>query len=292
MGFDVEKVSMGIGPSLFKSKFKGIYFVIRMLPIGGYSKINDIDRECSGRRELIFLSAKRILIYLSGPLMNVILAFILFSLMTISFGGIPIIEATANRFTTENNIQGRELITQIDGIYVKFNEDKHKNIERNITIKHNDGTTKEINIEKYRTSSKTTLNTLGLRLKRDSIYNRIHNGKTAIKNLFNGFSNMLKELIITNNIEDLDNRNNQSTDVLSMQDMGRSNSLLLYAGLYNFAVMLVNLIPLPILDGGRVFISVCEMIIGQSINKKFMNLILWLSIVFGVIVEIYLRFVY
>ena len=39
----------------------------------------------------------------------------------------------------------------------------------------------------------------------------------------------------------------------------------------------MNLIPIPVFDGGRVVLTIVEMIIGHRINKKVENIILYIG---------------
>jgi len=55
--------------------------------------------------------------------------------------------------------------------------------------------------------------------------------------------------------------------------LGIKNYLLLI-GLMSLNIGIFNAIPLPALDGGRVFLLLIEMIIRRPINKKFENAVI------------------
>lgn len=287
LGFDVKEISTGYGYSLFKFNFKDIIFNIRMIPLGGYSRIEDIDEEGKNKKENRILSFKKIIIYLSGPLSDLILAFILFAMVNISFSGIEIDDIQKNQFTGENNIEKGYRISRIDNETVKLNESKDRTVQNTITIINNKDQKEIIPID-----SPKTLEALGIELKNDSINTRINNSIDGINNLNKGFINLFSNILKGNNIDD----NKQAKDSMSNQlkisnekAQGRLNGFLLFFGLFNYAVMIINLIPLPVLDGGRILISIIELIYGRYINGKFINIIMWLSIFILLFVEIYLR---
>ena len=82
-GVLVHEFSIGMGPKLFSRKGKETVYSLRLLPIGGYVKLegeNTLEQEhdVSDPRSFINLHPlKRIIVLCAGAFMNVLLGFIL-----------------------------------------------------------------------------------------------------------------------------------------------------------------------------------------------------------------------
>lgn len=91
MGVFVEEFSIGMGPALFKHKTKkNLLFSVRALPIGGYCKMKGEEQEEGVIPEDDSFTGKkpwrRALIVAAGPVMNFILAFILAMVLNFAYG--------------------------------------------------------------------------------------------------------------------------------------------------------------------------------------------------------------
>lgn len=83
-GVRVERFAVGFGPALLKIKRKETEFLICLFPLGGYVKLaGDSRAECRGARDEFLSKAAGIKarIVFAGPLFNYLLAFILMWLM-------------------------------------------------------------------------------------------------------------------------------------------------------------------------------------------------------------------
>ena len=91
LGLRVEAFSIGFGTALWKKKINGVEYRISAIPLGGYVSIPDVDPEgtkaLEGSREKVKVEGeqrkvripawKEILVAVAGPLMNVVLAAVL-----------------------------------------------------------------------------------------------------------------------------------------------------------------------------------------------------------------------
>jgi regulator of sigma E protease len=93
VGIHVEEFSVGFGPSLFKvcSRGRGTTYSLRLIPLGGFVRMAGMER---GDEHPQGFSKKplrdRIAVISAGPLMNFLLAVVLF-ILTFSFIGIPVL---------------------------------------------------------------------------------------------------------------------------------------------------------------------------------------------------------
>ena len=86
-GIYAEEFSIGMGPRLLKISGKETVYSLRALPIGGYVRFLGEDEDSSDPRA--FNNAKvwkRFLVIISGPIMNLLLAVLLLSIAYLSFG--------------------------------------------------------------------------------------------------------------------------------------------------------------------------------------------------------------
>ncbi len=87
IGVKVEKFSLGFGPKIvgFKGRNDGTEYLISLLPLGGYVKLKGENPGEELKNDLSeFTSRKvgdRVKIVVAGPVMNIILAFLLFPLV-------------------------------------------------------------------------------------------------------------------------------------------------------------------------------------------------------------------
>jgi len=128
-GIKVERFSIGYGPGL-KFKIKGIEFKLSVIPLGGYCKFKgqeDFGTGQSNKEPDDFYSRPtwaRLLTVLAGPVFNIIIAIILFTILFL----FPT-QQLANRTIVVNNTNspielktGDEII-KINGKEVKYSED-------------------------------------------------------------------------------------------------------------------------------------------------------------------------
>ncbi len=89
-GAKVDRFAVGFGKVLFSYKWHDTEYCLCALPLGGFVKIRgmDFEEELTGAEwEYLQLPAwRRILIVLAGPMMNIVLAFLIYILIYFSFG--------------------------------------------------------------------------------------------------------------------------------------------------------------------------------------------------------------
>lgn len=86
-GIRVEKFSIGFGPVLFGRKFGETEFAFSLLPLGGFVKLaGETPEEAQGQSwEFQSKSAlQKLAVVVAGPLMNALLAFVLFTLVFVT----------------------------------------------------------------------------------------------------------------------------------------------------------------------------------------------------------------
>lgn len=102
LGLRVERFSLGFGPALWKKTIRGVEYRISAIPLGGYVSIPDVDPEgtkalqgdkTTGRALSNCTPGKELLVAVAGPLMNIVLAVVLAVVLSLipsaKFGELP-----------------------------------------------------------------------------------------------------------------------------------------------------------------------------------------------------------
>ena len=104
LGFKVEAFSIGFGPAIWKKTWRGVEYRISLIPLGGYVSIPDVDPEGtkaiegakpSSQVKKVHPAWKELLVAVAGPAMNIVLAVVLALVLSLApgarFGQIPAI---------------------------------------------------------------------------------------------------------------------------------------------------------------------------------------------------------
>lgn len=309
--------SIGFGPKIFSFKYKDTYYSLRLIPLGGYvSMAGEVDednnefkdREIPYENTLAGISKiKKIVILLAGVFMNFLLSYIIFSLILLHNGKHALPQQPIITKVVEN------YPADIAGI-------KSGDLIKKITF--NDGTVLN-NIKNY----DDILIFAGVK-EGETIFNILRNNEeltfkiTPIKenerNIY-GFSFKEKEVIpitITNTwIYGFDYmfrflKNMFTTVVNLFKGIGLSDvsgpigivqasssvikngfkSYMFFVALISLNIGLMNLLPIPAVDGGRVLLTLIEIIINKKLNKKFEYYAIGISMLLLIILTIIVTF--
>ncbi len=136
-GVRVEEFSLGFGPQLFAKKIHDTKYSLNLIPLGGYVKMaGDNLVECKGRKDEYFSKSPgvRFQIIFCGPLLNYILGFLFFWL--ILFVGYPTLTAKVGGLIDGYGAQAagikiEDKIIAINGQEVNSWEDLQNQIQQN-----------------------------------------------------------------------------------------------------------------------------------------------------------------
>jgi regulator of sigma E protease len=284
----VNEFSIGMGPALFKKKTSETLYCLRALPIGGYVAME--DEQTDGAKGGTFDSKpvyQRALILCAGGFMNLLLGFILLCII-LSQGliGTPVISqfssgASSHKTGLEQGdriiaVNGNKIYTQTDLSFFVMND---KDGIMDMTVLR-DGKTKVLRSVKFASYKK--------------------NGSTVIKYDFSiigvkpNFSNIMKysfletgsmARIVLVSLKDLITFNLDLSELSGpvgivglMSDTAKaSESTADYSGLFTIQALITinlgvfNLLPLPALDGGKLFFVLLEGITRKKASKKLLQ---------------------
>lgn len=294
-GVGVEKFSLGFGPRLLGKKIGITDYRLSLVPLGGYVKMvgEEPDEELSA--ELVPLSfthkhvLKRMLIVFAGPLFNILLAVLVFFIIALT-SGIMILKPSVGLVKEGSpayaaGFQKGDLITAIDGHAVDTWE------EMADRITHSNGKTLEMVVVRPEgevilrvTPELTTAkNLLGEDIKRYVIgIGTAAETYSRELNLFQAAAESLRQTydivelmviivakLLTGDIS-IDTVGGPIMIAQMAGDQAKAgiSSLFQFIAVISVNLAVINLLPIPVLDGGHLLFFLMEAIKGRPINLK------------------------
>ena len=140
-GVQVNEFSMFMGPAIFKKQIGETLYSIRCIPIGGYCAMEGEDGQSENPRSFGNASWwKRLIILVAGSFMNFVAGFVIFSIIFLPGNQIvePVISEFADCciFNHDAGLQVGDKILEIDGEKIYFNNDISMILELNPTVSH------------------------------------------------------------------------------------------------------------------------------------------------------------
>ena len=293
-----HEFSFGFGPKLISKQGKETVYSIRAFPFGGFVRMAgeeklEGDVDVPQERTLNGISPyKRIIIMLSGIGMNIILAITFFAILLTMIGYYvkfpePVIaEVTANSPAQEAGVLAGDKIIQVtfsDGVVIKpdtfstivqylqaYNDEAYYILERNnqqLTVTM----TPEYDQQQDRYMLGISMNDI-LYLPVTSV-NAIYYGGIYTMDMAKEIFSSLGNLIQGRGLKNLSG----PVAIFQMTGETMSSAESLKEGVFYFLnivaflslnVGIFNLMPIPMLDGGRVMLTTIEIIIGKPLNKN------------------------
>lgn len=279
-GIRVDEFSLGLGPTLFGKEFWGTKFSLKLLPFGGACMMGEDDAEDMSEGSFNSKSVwARISVIAAGPAFNLILGWILCIIMVAWIGyRAPVITGVEEGYSAaEQGMQAGDLITAINGKRVHlWNEVSLYN------LMNLDGDMTEITYE--RDGEETTVLVEPRALESDSykrmgisgpaemtkagILGSVRYGFYTVKYWVDYTFECLK-MLVTGQVGI--RQMSGPVGIVSVVDETYQSSLssglkVVVLNLMNIAILLtanlgiMNLLPLPALDGGRLVFLILEAI--------------------------------
>jgi regulator of sigma E protease len=293
-GVGVEKFSLGFGPKLFGKKVGDTEYLLSALPLGGYVKMvgEGEDAEVSEEdRKRSFADKpplQRIAIVAAGPVFNLLFAYLIF--IVIFLMGVPAVttkvgEVMAGKPAARAGLLAGDLITSVNGKAVNRWEEFAKLIAQGKL------TPLEIEVQRGQTpmkftvtpESRTSKNLLGDTVTQpivgvvaagDSVIDHFPPGEAIQRGSAQCWSVIkLTVLSLVKLVERAIPLDNIGGPIMIVKMAGQQAAaggvnFLAFVALLSVNLGVLNLLPVPILDGGHLAFFVIEFIIGRPVSKK------------------------
>ena len=277
-GIRVNEFSIGMGPLLLQKQSKETLYSVRALPIGGYVSMEGEDEESDDERAFNNKPAwARALVVAAGPFMNFVLAvLVLAALFTYAGTSVSttIAQATDGMPAQEAGIKAGDRIVSVNGKSVSDGEELQKAFDEvrgsadSVTLGIASGgetRTAEMPFAEDKDGNKV----IGVEF--DINHNPAEGFVQGVKGSITAEKLMLQALgdIVTGKTDTGDLVG--PIGIVTIVDQGAQAgilNLIYLLALLSLNLALVNILPFPALDGGRLLFIVIRKITGKAISDE------------------------
>jgi regulator of sigma E protease len=294
-GVGVLKFSLGFGPKVIGKKIGETEYLLSLIPLGGYVKLlgegpgEELSAEDEKRSFLKQPVLKRIGIVAAGPFFNVLLALLIFTI--INMVGLPVLTAEIGSLQPDSaaqsaGLQAGDKVIDVDGNTVKKWDELSEIISQSngralrITV-HRDGAPREITVtprlmkgtnvfgetvETYKIGISPTPHTVVERLNPFSAFG------AGLRQTW-----MISKLTVISIVKMFQGVVSPKTlggPILIAQIAGAQVRegivpFILFMALLSINLAILNLLPVPILDGGHLLFYLIELATGHEVNIRW-----------------------
>lgn len=299
LGVRVERFSIGFGPKICSLKKGETEYLLSAVPLGGYIKMaGDEPQEAVKGERWEFLSRSvfdRFLIIFAGPLLNYILAFVIFAIIFM-FGSPTItteVGSLLKGYPAETQgIKTGDKILAVDGRGVKYWEDmtdiihKHREGAMELSVERS-GTVIGIKIEPIIRKTKdlfgneTTIALVGIGPSQN--IEKVRYG--FFKSIGMGFNKLIQLTVITYKalwsilIGRLSLKESMTGPIgifIVTEQAARLGFIYIFhlMGILSASLAIFNVLPFPVLDGGHILFLAIEKVRGRPLSLKAQEIIM------------------
>jgi regulator of sigma E protease len=293
-GVGVEKFSLGFGPKIFGKKVGETEYLLSALPLGGYVKMvgeGDDAEITEEQRQHSFADKsplKRIAIVAAGPVFNLLFAYLIF--IVIFLMGVPSVttkvgDVMAGKPAARAGVLAGDLITAVNGKAVSRWDEFAKTIAEGklapleIEVRRAQETLKFTMVPESRTSKNllgdtVTQPVVGVVAAGDTVIDHFPPGEAIQKGSAQCWNviklTVLSMVKLVERAIPLDNIGGpiMIVKMAGQQAAAGGVNFLAFVALLSVNLGVLNLLPVPILDGGHLAFFVIELIIGRPVSKK------------------------
>jgi regulator of sigma E protease len=304
VGVKVLKFSLGFGPKIIGKKIGDTEYLISAIPLGGYVKplgeeIGEEIDEADKKRAFNYQPAwKRAAIVIAGPVFNLVLAFLIFTVflgmkLPVAIPNLDSITTTIENVSEgspagEAGLKGNDTIVSINGLQVHdWNEmaemfSKNPGKELKLKVKRNENTidvtvTPKPETVKNEKGEDIVIGRIGISKKMDA---KIIESASILSAPFKGIEAVYGWCVLT-----IEVMARLFTGALSAKQIGGPILIVDAAAkaasvgaftYFNFIAIIsinlavLNLLPVPVLDGGHIMFITIEALRGKPLSEKIM----------------------
>jgi regulator of sigma E protease len=294
-GVGVLKFSLGFGPKIFGKKIGETEYVLSAFPLGGYVKLlgeSEVEGLSEEEQQRSFSKQpvlKRIMIVAAGPAFNFLLAIVIFTIVYMA--GIPILTSEIgtvqeNSAAYEAGLKQGDVITAIDGERIsqwnRLAETISTSAGRTLNLSFNrDGVVQELTVKPKLQKSKNIFGEevdsykLGISPAPKTVIERLNPLEAAWTSLKQTW--MISKLTVVSLVKIMEGVVSPKTlggPILIAQMAGTQARegiipFILFMALLSINLAVLNLLPVPILDGGHLLFYLIEIVKGSEVSVKW-----------------------
>ncbi len=311
-GVYVYEFSIGMGPKLFSKKDKKgeTEYSVRLIPIGGFVRLAgeevDDDKKIGKDRKLYNKGFwQRFMIMFAGPMNNFILCFVILLISALTYGSIsqkPVIDSVSPDYPAyKAGIVGGDTILSINGdkvdswseVQLLIQTTKGSKLEIVLKDVNNKKKTVTLTPEAVKNEDGSTSYLIGVGMRR-----KVEKGVVpSLKNACETTGSLFKLMLVTVKelftggvaVKELSGPVGIYTVVGEQAKAGFESILSLIAFL-SINVGVINLIPFPAFDGGRILFLIIEKLTKKSIPTSVENMVNNIGFLLLILLMIYVTF--
>lgn len=282
-GAKISEFSIGMGPLIIQRKEKkGTSFSLRALPVGGYCAFEESSNGILAGNDYEDLPLhKRMFIFIAGPFMNIFLAAVIYFFLMSVIGmpiSIPVVDSTMNNMPATGVLSEGDEILAVDGKEVDgnsknmlayINESEGKEIVLTVKNGEQERTEKITPVfnkstEKYVLgfTQKTKNVTLPLL---QSVQGSILATWTSITGIFDSLSGLFSGRYKTSDMSGIIGITSYASGLAGSGAMG---PFIMFMALISVNLGIMNLLPVPGLDGSKVLFGIYELIFRKRVSEN------------------------
>lgn len=275
LGFEVKEFAIGFGKKLISFRKGNTIYSFRLIPLGGFNDIPDIDNQ-NGIPITPSLYWRRFIVLAAGSLMNIISAVAALWLMLVLMG----VPTSTNVISSVSGygasvLQPGDTILSSNGIRVDVSKEKWVVLdETSLDLEIiRDGKTIPVHIDKEAGQP------LGVMFASDTVPVPIEKSFVA--------TYALCDNIVSMTIDGISRLANQGSSSIATgvagpigvaqgmyaaKDSTGWHGFILVAAIVSANIGFMNLLPIPLLDGGRIFIDTLQLVTRNALKEKYIDL--------------------
>jgi regulator of sigma E protease len=295
----VHEFSIGMGPAIWKTKKSETVYSLRMIPIGGFCKMEGEDEKSESENSFNKKSwYKRCIILIAGGLMNILLGFVMCCAMVLCQKNISsvIVDRVELNSPIENFLQSGDKIVKINNSKIHIKRDIEFEFSKigaddyyDLTINRRGKTiVKSVkpNVYEFGNNNFTCVGFIPKILK-INLFNLIREGFYltfwAIKLVLISIKMLISGAL---------NLNEMSGVVGAANMLGKAAKtgivdLLFLSSFISINIGLFNLLPFPALDGGRVLFIIIELIRRKPIKAEHEGIVHFIGFALFILLMIF-----
>lgn len=307
LGFKITEFAVGFGPVILKheSKKNGIKYSLRAFPLGGMCRFYGEDEGAPDGRDAegVFTRQapwKRLIVMASGALMNIVLAVVLAAASLMIFGdivaGVDSVEAGSP--AQKAGMQSGDMILAVDGKRLMYASQVYDaisgaNSESAVITVEREGKKQDLTLKNIY-DSELEKNYIGI----SPVYMRKSYGFfEAIGGSFSFTSAVIGETLgglgkmVTQGVQPGDLGGPvQVVEILSQAVRLGAETLMRISVFITVSLGILNILPLPALDGGRMVFVLVEWIRGKPVPPEKEGMVHLIGMILLLALVVYLTF--
>ncbi len=292
-GVKVEEFGLGLPPRIFGKKIKGTIYSLNWLPIGGFCKLYGEDGDGKGTDAFNHKKPwQKMLIVLGGVIMNLVLAVVIFSVVYTVVGvpvetdRVSIVGISPGSPAEKAGLKENDVILKVNNVVVKkadgLTEEIGKNKGKKINLVINDNKLVEVEVRENPPEGEGAIGVAISNTEMEKIpWYRVDQGIVAGfkeayywgKIIFGGVVKMIGGLLTGNVPKDVSGPIGMYQATSAINKNQGILAVIHFFGIVSVNLAVVNVLPFPALDGGRIIFVFYEMVTKKKANQKFETIV-------------------